>query len=126
MDIIDLLKQDYQRFPLNQTYSIYANDVYFKDPMTEFRGRDRYQTMIAFMAQWFLNIKMDLHQIYQDGSTIHTQWTLHWQTPLPWKPPISIPGTSELKLNDTGEIISHIDTWNISRFDVIKQHFVIR
>ncbi|MEM6403902.1 MAG: DUF2358 domain-containing protein, partial [Cyanobacteria bacterium P01_D01_bin.116] len=33
MDIVEILKEDYQRFPENQTYSIYAEDVYFKDPM---------------------------------------------------------------------------------------------
>ena len=29
MDIIEILKDDYQRFPENQTYNIYAKDVYF-------------------------------------------------------------------------------------------------
>jgi hypothetical protein len=28
MDIIQILKEDYQRFPVNQTYSIYAKDVF--------------------------------------------------------------------------------------------------
>ena len=38
MDIIEILKDDYQRFPINQTYSLYTADVYFKDPLNEFRG----------------------------------------------------------------------------------------
>ncbi|NET53671.1 MAG: DUF2358 domain-containing protein, partial [Merismopedia sp. SIO2A8] len=44
-------------------------------------------------------------------------------SPLPWKPRIAIPGWSELKLNAEGLIACHIDHWNISRLDVIKQHF---
>ncbi|MDB9313294.1 DUF2358 domain-containing protein [Spirulina sp. CS-785/01] len=122
MTILETLKQDYQHFPQNQTYSIYAPDVYFKDPMTEFRGIQKYQEMIGFMQKWFKDIQMDLHHIEQQDHHIYTRWTLHWTTPLPWQPRISIPGTSELTLNPQNLIVSHIDYWDISRLDVLKQH----
>ncbi|MBE8967202.1 DUF2358 domain-containing protein [Nostocales cyanobacterium LEGE 12452] len=123
MDLVEILKEDYQRFPVNQTYSIYAPEVYFQDPMNKFRGVKRYKLMINFIETWFLNPKMDLHNIQRLGDTIKTEWTLSWNTPLPWKPRISIPGWSELGLNSDGLIISHIDYWNCSRLDVVKQHF---
>ncbi|RCJ38922.1 hypothetical protein A6769_07735 [Nostoc punctiforme NIES-2108] len=123
MDIIEILKEDYQRFPVNQTYSIYAPEVYFQDPMNKFRGVKRYKLMINFIQTWFLNPKMDLHNIQRLGDTIKTEWTLSWNTPLPWKPRISIPGWSELGLNSDGLIVSHLDYWNCSRLDVVKQHF---
>ncbi|MEH1864052.1 MAG: DUF2358 domain-containing protein [Nostoc sp.] len=123
MDIIEILKEDYQRFPVNQTYSIYAPDVYFQDPLNKFRGAKRYQKMINFIQTWFLDPKMDLHNIQRLGDTIKTEWTLSWNTPLPWKPRISIPGWSELGLNSDGLIVSHIDYWNCSPLDVVKQHF---
>lgn len=123
MDIIQILKEDYQRFPVNQTYSIYAPDVYFQDPLNKFRGVKRYKEMINFIQTWFLNPKMDLHNIQRLGNTIKTEWTLSWNTPVPWKPRISIPGWSELTLNSDGLIVSHIDYWNCSRLDVVKQHF---
>ncbi len=123
MKVIDILKQDYQRFPDNQTYSIYAEDVYFKDPLNEFNGVERYQKMIGFINQWFINVQMDLHEISQSENTIKTRWTLHWTAPLPWKPRLSIPGWSELKLNSSGLICSHIDYWDCSRLDVVKQLF---
>lgn len=122
-DIIEILKQDYQRFPINQTYTIYANDVFFKDPLNQFRGLKRYQKMIGFIQTWFINPQLDLHDISQSGHTITTHWTLSWTTPLPWKPRISIPGWSELRLNADGLISAHIDYWNIPRFDVLKQLF---
>ncbi|MDJ0580365.1 DUF2358 domain-containing protein [Crocosphaera sp.] len=124
MNLLENIKNDYQNFPKNQTYSIYADNVYFKDPMTEFTGIKRYQEMIQFMSTWFKNIDLELHNIYQSDNIIHTQWTLHWTTPLPWKPPISIPGRSEMTFNEQNLIISHIDYWNCSRWDVLKQHFV--
>ncbi len=123
MDIIKILQEDYQRFPVNQTYSIYAPDVYFQDPLNKFRGVKRYKEMINFIQTWFLDPKMDLHNIQHLGDTIKTEWTLSWNTPLPWKPRISIPGWSELGINSDGLIVSHIDYWNCSRLEVVKQHF---
>ena len=123
MNIIQILKEDYQRFPRDQTYEIYAKEVYFKDPMTEFRGIRRYQAMIGFMTHWFQNIQMELHHIEQIGDRIETRWTLSWTTPLPWQPRIAISGRSELMLNEQNLIISHIDYWDCSRWDVLQRHF---
>ena len=123
MDIVEILKEDYQRFPENQTYSIYAEDVYFKDPMNEFNGVERYKLMIKFIQTWFVQTQMDLHDIRREGNTIKTEWTLNWNTPLPWKPRISIPGWSTLMVNSDDLIVSHVDYWKCSRFDVLKQHF---
>ena len=124
MDIIAVLKEDYQRFPLEQTYSIYDEQVYFKDPMNEFRGVGRYKKMIHFIKTLFQDIHMELHGISRQKDTIKTTWTLYWTSPLPWKPRIAISGRSELKLNEEGLIISHLDYWHCSRFNVLQQHFV--
>lgn len=121
MDIIEILKDDYQRFPENQTYNIYAKDVYFEDPVNRFTGVDRYQKMIGFMGTFLKEIKLDLHNISQSGDTIESRWTLSWIAPLPWKPKMAIAGRSELKVNSDDLIVSHIDYWNCSRLDVLKQ-----
>jgi hypothetical protein len=123
MNIVDALRDDYQRFPKNQSYHLYADQVYFKDPLNEFKGVDRYRAMIGFLEKWFLNIQMDLHDIRRQDNLIKTQWTLHFTAPMPWKPRISIPGWSELQLNEQGLVSAHIDTWDCSRFDVVKQLF---
>ncbi|MEO0843361.1 MAG: DUF2358 domain-containing protein [Cyanobacteria bacterium J06641_2] len=123
MNVVEILKEDYQRFPENQTYSIYAEDVYFKDPMNEFKGVERYKKMIQFIKTFFVQPQMDVHDIRREGDTIKTEWTLNWNTPLPWKPRISIPGWSELGLNSDGLIVSHVDYWKCSKLDVLKQHF---
>jgi Uncharacterized conserved protein (DUF2358) len=123
MDILEVLKADYQRFPHDQTYSIYAEDVYFKDPMSEFRGRDRYQRTIQFIATWFKQPHLELHQLDRQGNQIRSDWTLSWTTPLPWQPRIAIEGWSELEVNAQELIVSHIDYWHCSRFNVLQQHF---
>jgi Uncharacterized conserved protein (DUF2358) len=122
VDILSRLRTDYQRFPKDQTYSLYAEDVYFKDPMTEFRGVARYQQMIGFIQTWFLDCHMEVHDLQQTGLSIRSDWTLTWHTPLPWKPAIAISGWSDLTLNAAGLITSHIDHWHCSKLDVLKQH----
>jgi hypothetical protein len=124
MSLLQILRDDYARFPANQTYSIYAKDVFFKDPLNQFRGIDRYKKMIQFIQTWFIDPTLDLHEIEQVGERIKTRWTLSWRVPLPWKPHISIEGWSELQVNQDRLIASHIDYWNCSRLDVLKQLFI--
>jgi hypothetical protein len=122
-DILTTLQGDYENFPHQQTFDVYAPDVYFKDPLTEFRGLERYQQMIQFLDRWFQAIDLQLHAMEQQGDGITTRWTLSWTSPLPWKPHISISGRSELTLNQKGLIASHIDYWDCSPWNVFKQHF---
>ncbi|TYQ28881.1 DUF2358 domain-containing protein [Pseudanabaena sp. UWO310] len=134
-NILDIIKADYAKFPEAQTYSIYNEDVYFKDPVYNFRGIKQYQKMIGFITFWFKNLQLELHDISRSENLVKARWTMSWDAPLPWKPRISVTGWSDLtvdKFADTlvnGEgdrelIISHIDYWECTKFDVIKQHFV--
>jgi len=123
MNLLETVRADYSKFPEAQTYSIYDSDVFFKDPVYEFRGLERYKKMIGFITYWFSELKLELHDIQQEQNIISTQWTMSWNAPLPWKPRIFVTGTSELKVSERGLIIAHIDYWNCSRFSVIKQHF---
>ena len=125
--IIEKLKEDYARFPQNQTYSLYAEDVAFKDPMNEFSGVEQYQKMIGFLSRFFKDIDMELHSIEQTAPTlITTHWTLNMTAPAPWAPRLSIPGYSKLGINELGKISLHIDYWNCSKPDVLKQVFQFR
>ncbi|OLP18595.1 hypothetical protein BST81_09910 [Leptolyngbya sp. 'hensonii'] len=121
-DILEILQEDYRQFPHNQTYSLYAQDVYFQDPLTRFRGLDRYRQMIGFIQTWFLEPHLDLHKIEREHDRITTSWSLSWTTPLPWKPRITILGWSEMTLNSEELIISHIDYWSCSPWNVVRQH----
>ena len=122
--MIAQLRQDYEQFPKDQTYALYAEDVHFKDPLSEFNGLDRYQKMIGFLDRFFNNIQMDLHSIEQTSpNLITTQWTLNMNAPLPWSPRLSIPGHSELRLSDSGLISAHVDYWHCSKFAVLMQVF---
>ncbi|MBD2107201.1 DUF2358 domain-containing protein [Nodosilinea sp. FACHB-13] len=127
MDILEQIRIDYERFPCDQSYHLYAEDVYFKDPLNKFRGVDRYRLMIGFISHWFKDVNLQLHGIeYSSPSQIDTRWTLSWIAPVPWQPRMSIPGRSELGLGEDGKVISHIDYWDCSRLSVLKQLFALR
>jgi hypothetical protein len=125
MNLLETLIADYERFPKDQSYELYAQDVFFKDPLTSFQGVQRYQQMIRFIERWFVDVTMELHDLRQIDHQIHTKWSLHWIAPVPWKPKMSISGRSELMLNEAGLIQSHIDDWDCSRWNVLQQflHF---
>lgn len=123
-DLLETIRNDYAKFPQEQTYDIYAENVYFQDPVFRFSGLKRYQLMTRFITTWFKALKLDLQSIEEQGSVITTRWSMSWDAPLPWKPRIVVQGWSELKVNDQQQIVSHIDFWNCSRWDVIQQHFV--
>jgi Uncharacterized conserved protein (DUF2358) len=124
MNIIEILKADYARFPIDQSFEIYAEDMYFQDPLSRFRGVSRFRRTIGFMQTFFKQIQFDLHAIDLTDRQINTHWTLQWNTPVPWYPRIEITGRSELLLAPDRElIISHIDYWDCSPTDVLKQHF---
>jgi Uncharacterized conserved protein (DUF2358) len=123
INIVESLKADYEKFPSDQTYSLYAKNVFFKDPWISFRGVKLYRIMIQFIERTFTDAAMDLHQIQQIGPQIDTRWTLSWIAPAPWKPKMIISGRSELILNSEGLIQSHIDYWDCSRLDVLRQLF---
>ena len=122
-NLTEILEEDYQRFPDNQTFEIYAEDVYFKDPLNEFRGVKKYKAMIKFLGSFFNNIEMEVHNVTTKGTTIKTEWTLNMTSPLPWKPRISIPGWSDLEVNQDNLIVSHVDRWHISPWNVLRQNF---
>lgn len=122
-DLVAILRKDYARFPDNQTYDIYADDVYFKDPLNEFRGVKKYQAMIKFIGTFFGNVKMEVKDVTKQGDLIKTEWTLNMTSPLPWKPRLSIPGWSELKIDRDNLITSHVDYWHISPWSVLRQNF---
>lgn len=121
-EICDRIRADYQQFPKDQSYDLYAETVYFKDPMNEFRGVARYQKMIGFIDRWFRDPRLEVKDIKTEKpDQITTHWTLFFTAPLPWHPRIKIPGWSELRLNDQGLVVSHIDYWECSKWDVIQQ-----
>ena len=125
MNLVKIIKEDYSRFPENQTYSIYAENIHFKDKIYDFHGLKKYQNMIGFLSKFFKNLHLELHDIQQNENQIDTRWTMSWNSPLPWQPFISVSGRSELKVQDN-LIVAHYDYWDCSIWNVVTQHFKLK
>ncbi len=120
----DRIRQDYARFPQGQSYDLYAEDVYFEDPLNRFRGVQRYRQMIAFIQRWFQSPVLALHRLEpQDENHFQTHWTLSWVAPVPWHPALAISGWTDYRLNEQGQIVAHIDHWHCSPWAVVGQLF---
>ena len=123
LNLVAIIQQDYQKFPSDQTYGIYADDVCFEDPLNKFQGIKRYQKMIDFLSRFFKDIDLELHHISQQENVIKTEWTLKMTSPLPWNPRLVIPGWSELEINQDNLISSHRDFWHVAPIKVLLQNF---
>lgn len=119
--VMETLIQDYARFPDDQTFALYDPQVQFRDPMSRIRGREQFQTMIAWMQRWFRDLRLELHDIRAEGSLIHTRWRMRWIAPLPWQPAMVVTGRSELKVNEQGLIAAQTDYWDCSRWQLLQQ-----
>ncbi len=123
-EVCDRIRQDYANFPKHQSYELYAESVYFQDPLNRFTGVERYRQMIHFIDRWFRSPQLELHGLTPTSpQTFETRWTLRWVAPLPWQPALAINGWTEYQLNDAGQIITHIDHWDTPPLSVLGQLF---
>ena len=125
MNLIEVVKSDYQKFPQSQTYEIYAPDVFFKDPVYEFRGLGKYQKMIGFITYWFAHLKLELHEIYQQETIIHTQWTMSWNSPLPRLQPFAANPDGHVQLDRLIQLQRHLLQLIVPRVECALQAIIL-
>ncbi|MGE5655482.1 MAG: DUF2358 domain-containing protein [Actinomycetota bacterium] len=113
-------------FEKDISYAIYTQDIYFQDPVNKFKGKLNYRIIfwtLRFHARlFFTEIYFDLHEVGQiDSSTILAKWTVRGVLRVPWKARIFFNGYSTYKLNQEGLIYEHIDTWDRTPGEILKQ-----
>ncbi|XP_057826122.2 uncharacterized protein LOC131037897 isoform X2 [Cryptomeria japonica] len=117
-DLIAVLESDYNRsyFLTGEfTTSIYAEDCCFVDPTIKFNDVQEGICINGICSCWshFLRIHpccfLALNRTYLK---------------FPWRPLISLEGSTIYDLNDNLKIINHAESWSISPFEAITQIFV--
>lgn len=112
-DAIRTLREELpQLFYRDLTYSIYRDDIVFKDPLNTFVGIENYKSIfwalrfhgkVFFKALW-----VDIMSVWQPvESTIMIRWTVHGIPRVPWDSRGRFDGTSEYKLDKDGKIYEH-------------------
>ena len=113
-------------FETDISYDIYTDDIFFKDPVNTFKGKFSYRIIfwtLRFHGNlFFTELYFDVHDIEQTQATeVVVRWTVRGILRVPWDAPILFNGYSTYKLSEDGFIYEHIDTWDRSPGEILRQ-----
>lgn len=113
-------------FEQDISYDIYTQDIFFKDPVNQFKGKLSYRiifwTLRFHGGLFFTDLHFDLHDVrVEDELVIRADWTVRGTLRLPWRPQLYFNGYSLYTLNTGGQIYDHRDTWDRSPGAILRQ-----
>lgn len=129
---MDLLREDYDyhKYFVTGTSSMEAYDSQceFADPFVSFRGLARFRANVSNLGAFMEDVRLKTE--FSDGpddNSITANWRFRCVLGLPWRPSLSASGsTVHVFDEDTGLIVRHIENWDISAIDGLRQVFKIR
>lgn len=113
-------------FERDISYDIYSQDIFFRDPVNQFKGKLNYRIIfwtLRFHGRlFFTELYFDLHRVEAiSPDTIRADWTVRGTLRVPWKAKLHFNGYSIYKLNAGALIDEHIDTWDRSPQAILQQ-----
>ncbi|MBW4692507.1 MAG: DUF2358 domain-containing protein [Lyngbya sp. HA4199-MV5] len=113
-------------FERDIAYDIYSQAIDFRDPVNRFKGKFNYRIIfwtLRFHGRlFFTDLHFDLHRVQQaTPETIRADWTVRGTLRVPWKATLFFNGYSLYTLNEDGLITTHVDTWDRSPKEILKQ-----
>ncbi|KAJ9519921.1 hypothetical protein QJQ45_014646 [Haematococcus lacustris] len=112
-DAIRTLRQDIpELFHTDLNYSIYRDDIVFKDPRNRFTGIKNYKLVfwsLRFHGQlFFTKLYVEVKRIWQPtDDVIKMRWTVHGVPRVPWEAQGIFDGVSTYKLDNAGKVYEH-------------------
>ncbi|XP_010524906.1 PREDICTED: uncharacterized protein LOC104802824 isoform X2 [Tarenaya hassleriana] len=130
-DLMMILKSDYKNAYFVTgvfTSAIYADDCIFEDPTISFKGTELYERNLKLLVPFLEDPSIELKKMEKgdDGSErnyILATWKLRTYLKLPWKPVISINGSTVYELDRGFKIVRHVESWDVSAVEAIRQIF---
>lgn len=129
-DILQILKSDYENAYFvtgNFTSDIYAEDCIFEDPTIKFRGKDLYSRNLKLLVPFFEYPSIELEKIEKgtnsETTSVLATWKLRTFLRLPWRPLISIDGSTVYDLDNEFKIVRHAESWSVSALEAVGQIF---
>eukprot|EP00897_Mesotaenium_endlicherianum_P009765 jgi/Mesen1/8817/ME000053S08226 len=122
---LDALRQDYDRsyFVTGQmSMGLYEVDCEFADPFVSFKGRQRFKQNVSNLGSFMEEVSLKIldWQVYEDK--VLTKWRFSCVLGLPWRPILAASGGTEHYFSkDSGKIYKHVENWDISPVDGLKQ-----
>ncbi|UBF25455.1 DUF2358 domain-containing protein [Kovacikia minuta CCNUW1] len=124
---IEVLTRDLPTlFEKDISYEIYSRDIFFRDPVNTFKGKLNYRIIfwtLRFHGRlFFTELYFDLHEVQRTSpNTIRADWTVRGTLRVPWKAKLFFNGYSLYTLNSEALIFEHVDTWDRSPGEILKQ-----
>eukprot|EP00879_Flechtneria_rotunda_P018170 GHRR01019057.1.p2 GENE.GHRR01019057.1~~GHRR01019057.1.p2 ORF type:complete len:167 (+),score=31.89 GHRR01019057.1:648-1148(+) len=101
--------------------SIYAQDCRFADPTVSFTGLDLWKRNLQLLVPFLVEPRIQLLSLKNLGYSktgaqqLKAEWTLQTCLSLPWRPVISILGSTVYTLSREGnKVVEHVEGWNVT------------
>ncbi|BBM98600.1 hypothetical protein MPTK1_1g14720 [Marchantia polymorpha subsp. ruderalis] len=126
-DAVDLIKKDFDRSYFvtgNMATGIYENDCEFADPFVSFKGLKRFRQNVGNLGSFMEESSLKLTEWQEYEDRIYARWRFNCVLSLPWRPILAATGSTEYFFNkDSGKIYKHVESWDISPADGVRQLF---
>lgn len=129
-DVIMILKSDYENAYFVTgvfTSAIYDEDCVFEDPTIKFQGTKLYSRNLKLLVPFFDSPSIGLQNIEKGVNSetyfLLARWKLRTYLKFPWRPLISIDGSTVYELDNKLKIVRHAESWNVSALEAIGQIF---
>ncbi|XP_038889843.1 uncharacterized protein LOC120079646 isoform X2 [Benincasa hispida] len=130
-EVVNILKSDYENAYFVTgifTSAIYADDCLFEDPTIRFRGKELYSRNLKLLVPFFDRPSIQLQTINKSNKYgvefVLAAWKLRTYLKLPWRPLISIDGSTLYELDKELKIVRHAESWSVSALEAITQIFI--
>ncbi|KAH0927925.1 uncharacterized protein LOC103849153 [Brassica rapa] len=129
-DVMEVLRSDYGNAYFVTgifTTAIYSDDCIFEDPTISFQGTELYERNLRLLVPFLEDASIELQNMdkseLSQGNYIRATWKLRTYLKLPWRPLISIDGSTVYELDRDFKIVRHVESWSVSAVEAIRQIF---
>uniref|UniRef100_A0A1J3EK32 Uncharacterized protein n=1 Tax=Noccaea caerulescens TaxID=107243 RepID=A0A1J3EK32_NOCCA len=109
------------------TSEIYSDDCIFEDPTISFQGTELYESNLRLLVPFLEDASIELQNMDKSESSqrdcIRATWKLRTYLKLPWRPLISVDGSTVYELDRDFKIVRHVESWSVSAVEAIRQIF---
>ncbi|MEC9346874.1 MAG: nuclear transport factor 2 family protein [Pseudomonadota bacterium] len=97
---------------LDRLGEVYADDVHFVDPFSDFRGRDHLRRVLEGMFRQMSGYALEVEDCVADGDAVWLRWTMRGHMRVLGREPWVVTGVSIVRFDADGRVAEHIDYWD--------------
>jgi steroid delta-isomerase len=95
---------------LDRLAALSSDDVHFRDPFNDLRGREALHRLLAHTRQQVSGARFEVLDTAWSGRTAYLRWTMTGR--LRWIGDWRVVGVSEIRFGSDGRVAAHLDYWD--------------